>query len=145
MKAVRNVLQPSEKTDGQHIVESEITPPISTAGGLHALLPETRISSTTSHTKPQIATTMAPRSSRASLTELTEVNLNALNSRTATGRDMMSKLKRRISGIPSADDVGNHGVDDDERRARRISAPAELPKRERDGFAHPILALPGAF
>lgn len=88
---------------------------------------------------------MAPRSSRSSLTELTETNLSALNSRTATGRDMMSKLKRRISGIPSADDMGSRGVDDDERRARRISAPAELPKRERDGFAHPVLALPGAF
>jgi hypothetical protein len=58
---------------------------------------------------------------------------------------MMSKLKRRISVITSADDMGSRGVDDDERRARRISAPAELPKRERDGFAHPVLALPGAF
>ena len=146
MKAVRNAFQPPEKTDGQHIVESEITPPIPTAGELHTLLPETRVLSTTSHTRPQIATTIsAPRSSRSSLTELTEVNLSALNSRTATGRDMMSKLKRRISGIPSADDMGSRGVDDDERRARRISAPAELPKRERDGFAHPVLALPGAF
>jgi len=36
-------------------------------------------------------------------------------------------------------------MDEDERRARRISAPAELPKRERGGFAHPILTLPGAF
>jgi len=58
---------------------------------------------------------------------------------------MMSKLKRRTSGIASADDMGGHGADDEERRARRISAPAELPKRERSGFAHPILALPGAF
>jgi len=145
MKAVRSAFQPSEKTDGQHIVESEIVPPVLAAGELHALLPETRVLSTASHTSLQITTTMAPRSSRLSLTELTEVNLSALNSRTATGRDMMSKLKRRTSGIPSADDVGGRGVDDDERRARRISAPAELPKRARDGFAHPILALPGAF
>ena len=36
-------------------------------------------------------------------------------------------------------------MDEDERRARRVSAPAELPKRERDGFAHLVLALPGAF
>jgi len=58
---------------------------------------------------------------------------------------MMSKLKRRTSGIPSADDMGGRGADDEERRARRISAPAELPKRERSNFTHPILALPGAF
>lgn len=140
-----SAFRPSEKTDGQHIVESEIAPPIPTTGDLHTLLPETRVLSTTSLTSLKITTSMAPRSSRSSLTELTEINLSALNSRTATGRDMMSKLKRRTSGIPSADAVGGRGVDDDERRARRISAPAELPKRERDGFAHPILALPGAF
>jgi hypothetical protein len=93
----------------------------------------------------QAMTTGVPRSSGSSLTELTEANLNALNSRTLTGRDMMSKLKRRTSVLPSADDAGCRSMDEDERRARRISAPAELPKRERGGFAHPILALPGAF
>jgi hypothetical protein len=88
---------------------------------------------------------MISRPSSSSLTELTEVNLRALNSRTLTGRDMMSKLKRRTSGIPSTNDLGGRAADDDERRVRRISAPAELPRRERDGFVHPILALPGAF
>jgi hypothetical protein len=78
-------------------------------------------------------------------TELTERNLTAFNSRTMTGRDMMSKLKRRTSGLASMDGVNGCDVDEDGRRARRISAPPDLPKRKRDVFAHPVLALPGAF
>ncbi len=144
IKAARSTSQPSKKTDGQQIVESEIAPTIPGVGELHTL-PETRVLPIDSHPSLQITTTMIPQPSRSSLTELTEVNLSAFNSRTLTGRDMMSKLRRRTSGIPQADDVGGCSADDDERRARRISAPAELPRRERDGFAHPILALPGAF
>jgi len=91
----------------------------------------------------EVITRLVQRSSGSSPTELTENNLTALNSRTLTGRDMMSKLKRRTG--QSANGPNCHVVDEDERRSRRISAPAELPKRERDGFAHAVLALPGAF
>lgn len=123
---------PSEETDGQQKVESEIALPTPEAD-------------TVSGPRLQVTTTMIPRASGPSSIELTEVNLNAFNSRTLTGRDMMSKLRRRTSGLPSANDVGSQNADEDERRARRISAPAELPRRKRDGFAHPVLALPGAF
>jgi hypothetical protein len=92
----------------------------------------------------EVITRLVPRSSGSSSTVLTEHNLTALNSRTLTGRDMMSKLKRRTAG-QSADGLNGHIVDEDERRLRRISAPAELPKRERTGFEHPILSHPGAF
>ena len=92
----------------------------------------------------EVVTRLVPRSSNSTPTELTEHNLTALNSRALTGRDMMSKLKRRMVGL-SADGLRGRTVDEDERRLRRISAPAELPKRERDGFGHPVLALPGAF
>ena len=134
--AARTALQDAENTDGQ---------PILATGEFYTPLPETRALPTASQPSLQVITTTVPRPSSSSLTELTEINLRALNSRTLTGRDMMSKLKRRTSGIPSADDMGGRGADDEERRARRISAPAELPKRERSDFAHPILALPGAF
>ncbi|KAF8269302.1 hypothetical protein EI94DRAFT_1771272 [Lactarius quietus] len=92
----------------------------------------------------EVITRLVPRSSGSSPTELTEYNLTAFNSRALTGRDMMSKLKRRMVGL-SADGLDGRIVDEDERRLRRISAPAELPRRERDGFGHPVLALPGAF
>jgi hypothetical protein len=92
----------------------------------------------------EVITRLVPRSSGSSPTDLTEHNLTALNSRTLTGRDMMSKLKRRTAGL-SADGLNGRMVDEDERRLRRISAPAELPKRERTGFEHPILSHPGAF
>jgi hypothetical protein len=144
-KAAKSASQPSEKTDGPQIIEPETATPISGAGEFHTPLPDTHVLPTASRLNLQVTTTMIPRSSSSSLTELTEVNLRALNSRTLTGRDMMSKLKRRTSGVPFTDYVGGRGADEDERRARRISAPAELPKRQRDGFAHPILALPGAF
>ncbi|KAH9064095.1 hypothetical protein EDB87DRAFT_1680785 [Lactarius vividus] len=92
----------------------------------------------------EVITRLVPRSSSSSPTELTEHNLTALNSRTLTSRDMMSKLKRRTAGL-STDGPSGRTVDEGERRLRRFSAPAELPKRERDGFAHAVLALPGAF
>ncbi|KAI0307931.1 hypothetical protein B0F90DRAFT_93776 [Multifurca ochricompacta] len=93
----------------------------------------------------QITTTVIPQSSCSSPTELTEHNLVALNSRTLTSRDMMSKIKRRTSGLASVEGTNGCSMVEDERRARRISAPAELPRRERSGFEHPVLALPGAF
>ncbi|KAF8481306.1 hypothetical protein DFH94DRAFT_739328 [Russula ochroleuca] len=113
---------------------------VSGAGELFTSLPETH---PISGPALLVTTTKIEGTSNLSQAALTEVNLSALNSRALTGRDMMSKLRRRLSGLPSADDVGV--ADEDERRARRISAPAELPKRERDGFAHVVLALPGAF
>jgi hypothetical protein len=93
----------------------------------------------------QVTTTRITRPVAPPPTELTERNLTAFNSRTMTGRDMMSKLRRRTSGLASLDGVNGCDVDEDDRRARRISAPPDLPKRKRDIFAHPVLALPGAF
>jgi hypothetical protein len=93
----------------------------------------------------QVTTTRITRPVAPPPTELTERNLTAFNSRTMTGRDMISKLKRRTSGLTSMDGLNGCDVDEDERRARRVSAPPDLPKRKRDVFAHPVLALPGAF
>ncbi len=149
MKAARGVLQhyvgSGEETDGEPELEAEITPPIPRSRELFEPLPKTHAVPSLSGPGLLVTTTMIPGTSNSSSGTLTAVNLSALNSRALTGRDMMSKLKRRVSGFPSADGVGGYGVDDDERRARRVSAPAELPKRERDGFAHLVLALPGAF
>jgi hypothetical protein len=134
-----------EGTDGEQNPEAEITPPTPGPGELFIPLPKTHAVPSLSGPALLVTTTTIPGTSNSSSTTLTEVNLSALNSRALTRRDMMSKLKRRVSGLPSADGVGGCGVDEDERRARRVSAPAELPKRERDGFAHLVLALPGAF
>jgi hypothetical protein len=134
-----------EGTDGEQDPVAEITPPIPGPGELFIPLPKAHTIPSLSGPGLLVTTTTIPGTFNSSSTTLTEVNLSALNSRALTGRDMMSKLKRRLSGLPSADGVGGCGVDEDERRARRVSAPAELPKRERDGFAHLVLALPGAF
>ena len=136
---------PGEGTDGEQSPEAEITPPIPGPGELFEHLPKTHAVPSLSGPGLLVTTTTISGSSNPSSIALTEVNLSALNSRALTGRDMMSKLRRRVTGLPSADGVGGCGVDEDERRARRISAPAELPKRERNGFAHLVLALPGAF
>ena len=134
-----------EGTNRKQDLEAEITPPIPGPGELFIPQPKTHAVPALSGPGLLVTTTTISGTSNSSSGTLTEVNLSALNSRALTGRDMMSKLKRRVSGLPSADGVGGCGVDEDERRARRVSAPAELPKRERDGFAHLVLALPGAF
>lgn len=96
----------------------------------------------------QITTTVVPRSSSLSPTELSEINLLALDSRQRRAQDMLSTIRRRT--IPS--DLGLNGRDgdafseaNDDRKFRRQSAPADLFPRPRTGFEHPILKLPGAF
>jgi hypothetical protein len=96
--------------------------------------------------------------------DLTESNLTAFNSlvdtRVHTGKNMLSTLRRR-SHMPTmgamfgrgtaADDsmlnVNTNGSEDSDvqKFVRRRSSPAELPRRERRDFAHPVLVLPGAF
>ncbi|KAI9462432.1 hypothetical protein BJY52DRAFT_147211 [Lactarius psammicola] len=125
------------------MTEAEVTLPFPEE--IHAPVPITAgFPNSSQDPELEVVTRLVPRSSSSSPTELTEHNLTALNSRSLTGRDMMSKLKRRTTG-PSVDGPNGCIVDEDERRLRRISAPAELPMRERDGFAHPVLSFPGAF
>jgi hypothetical protein len=131
--------------EGEQNYSTEITSPISGPGELIIPLPKTHTVPSLSGPGLLVTTTTIAGTTKSSSGSLTEINLSALNSRALTGRDMMSKLRRRVSGLPSADGVRGCLVDEDERRARRVSAPAELPKRERDGFAHLVLALPGAF
>jgi len=127
------------------VPSDDMTEALSFPEEIHAPVPKTAgFPNSSRDPELEVITRLVPRSSSSSLIKLTEHNLTALNSRTLTGRDMMSKLKRRTAGQSA---VGPNGpvVDEDERRLRRISAPAELPMRERDGFAHAVLALPGAF
>ncbi len=107
----------------------------------------------------QVTTTIVPRSStKPSPIRLTAENLDALNSRERTARDMLSAIGRRTavrgpmlrartlsqlaSSILSRADPGS---DDGERKLRRNSAPAELPAKCRIGFTHPVLAMPAGF
>lgn len=106
----------------------------------------------------QVTTTIVPRSSsKPSPIKLTAENLDALNSRERTARDMLSAIGRRtavrgpalraraLSQLASnmlARAVSN---DEEERKQRRNSAPAELPAKCRIGFVHPVLAMPGGF
>lgn len=61
-----------------------------------------------------------------------------LPTRERRAHDMMSTLRRRTL---------LSGPDDDARKAKwkRQSAPADLVPRERSGFEHPVLSLPGGF
>jgi hypothetical protein len=84
--------------------------------------------------------------------------LSAFNSRARMAKDMLSTLRRRtvlpaieitMGGRTKDDSLlcikPSTGDDEVERHMRRRSSPAELPRRERSGFSHPVLALPGAF
>ncbi|KAG2023270.1 hypothetical protein CC2G_000941 [Coprinopsis cinerea AmutBmut pab1-1] len=92
----------------------------------------------------KITTLVVPRTQSVSPTELTRVNLLALNSRESRSSAMLTTLRRRTQstatfGLPPRSPT-------EIKAARRHSAPPETsPLRERSGFEHPILALPGAF
>ncbi|RDX56031.1 hypothetical protein OH76DRAFT_590808 [Lentinus brumalis] len=96
----------------------------------------------------EITTKLVPRTQSSSPIELTESNLCAFNaSRERTSRNMLTRLSRRTLppqiAVPAPGEVDLE--DEIERKSRRHSAPPELPQRERIGFTHPILELPGAF
>lgn len=97
----------------------------------------------------EIRTTVVPRTQSSSPVELTESNLLLFTActRQRTARNMLSRLRRRTLppriAVPAPGQIDQE--DESERKSRRHSAPPELPQRERIGFSHPILELPGAF
>lgn len=98
-------------------------------------------------TQIHVTTKILPRMAHsASPAQLTERNIALLNSRARMSLDMMSAIRRRTAGSNSVHDLSVAvAASYEERKARRISAPAELQCRARDQFSHPVLALPGAF
>lgn len=78
-----------------------------------------------------------PRARGGTMCAFTESNMHALG-RANTAREMMTTIKRRTSPPPPC--LANHQT-----RSKRHSAPAEMQLRERSGFEHPNLLLPGAF
>ncbi|KAI0778027.1 hypothetical protein BD413DRAFT_489646 [Trametes elegans] len=98
--------------------------------------------------KLEVTTLVVPRTTSSSPVELTESNLRAFNaSRERTARHMLTRLRRRTLppqiAVPAPGEVDRE--DEAERKSRRHSAPPELPRRNRVGFSHPVLDLPGAF
>jgi len=91
-----------------------------------------------------VTTLVVPRTQTTSPVKLTEMNLNALNSRGQRAHNMLSTLRRRTSSTENI--FGTEPKADVDVKWRRRSAPAELMScRARIGFQHPVLALPGAF
>ncbi|KAF9569757.1 hypothetical protein CPC08DRAFT_739047 [Agrocybe pediades] len=94
------------------------------------------------HLSPElrVTTLVVPRTQTRSHADLTESNLNALNSRGQRAHDMLSTLRRRTLST-------EHKAPTPLPRPiwKRRSAPADMMPRGRKGFEHPVLALPGAF
>jgi len=77
-----------------------------------------------------------------SLPQLPDSSLPASCSRERRAHDMLSTLRRRTLQSETPTD----GADDRKTKWKRHSAPADLmPLRQRVGFEHPVLALPGGF
>jgi hypothetical protein len=91
----------------------------------------------------QITTTIVPRLVTLSPTNLSEHNVCLLASRVRTAKDMLSTLKRRTH--PSDEGPRGHCRDEEDRKERRRSSPAEMESTERSGFTHPVLSIPGGF
>lgn len=96
----------------------------------------------------QVTTLVVPGSaSSLSPTELSESNLQALDSRERRAKNMLSALRRRVA--PSDDGLNGHeppqSAHNRDVRWKRRSAPGEIAPRPRTGFEHPVLSLPGGF
>lgn len=78
----------------------------------------------------------SPRARGGTMCAFTESNMHALG-RANTAREMITTIRRRTSPPPC---LANH-----QPRSKRHSAPAEMQLRQRSGFEHPNLLLPGAF
>lgn len=92
-----------------------------------------------------ITTLVVPRTRSPPSHQLTEINLDAFNSRDQTAHNMLSTLRRRTS--PSEQNLYPRRDESQlQHKWKRHSAPADLmPLHARIGFEHPVLALPGGF
>jgi len=93
----------------------------------------------------RISTPAVPRSTTISSTQHPRSDLFAFDSRERRAHDMLSTLRRRT--VSSDCDLSIE-MDGAARKSKwkRHSAPADLlPLKERTGFEHPVLALPGGF
>jgi len=94
---------------------------------------------------PEPHALVVPRSCSLTTAQLTESNLNSLNSRDQKAFNMLFTLmKRRLSS-----EFNSTGVQEEEVPPKlrwRHSAPADItPLRARSGFEHPVLSLSGGF
>jgi hypothetical protein len=90
----------------------------------------------------QITTTIVPRSASSSSMELSGHNVFVL-ARARKAQDMVSTLKRRVHS--SNEGLTGYDQKQEGRKERRRSSPAEMQLRERSGFKHPVLSMPGGF
>lgn len=92
----------------------------------------------------QITTLRVPRTSTMSPTELSESNVQALDSRARRAHDMLSTIRRRT--FPSEHGLTGRDLEDaEDRKWKRNSCPPEIPPQGRSGFDHPVLSIPGGF
>ena len=102
--------------------------------------------------EPFAQNSVTPRSPSSTPAQLTESNLNSLNSRDQKASNMLFTLRKRRLSSPFISTAGQEtafdseeGEASDKLRWRR-SAPADMtPLRARFGFEHPVLASPGGF
>ncbi|PPQ69067.1 hypothetical protein CVT25_004243 [Psilocybe cyanescens] len=101
------------------------------------------------HLDPElrVTTLVVPRTSTAyRAVELTETNLNALNSRGQRAHNMLSTLRRRtLSSESKAAPPTSEEIEVQLKWRRRSAPPDMMQSRTRTGFEHPVLALPGGF
>jgi hypothetical protein len=119
------------------------SPQPSTAAFPSCCIPTSAHSDATVARGLQITTTIVPRSATSSPAKLSEHNVCLLASRVRTAKDMLSTLKRRTH--PSEEGLREHGQDEEDRKERRRSSPAEMQPTKRSGFTHPVLSIPGGF
>ncbi|KAG6911812.1 hypothetical protein DXG01_000059 [Tephrocybe rancida] len=96
--------------------------------------------------EPFVIPPVEPQLPTVSPVELTQSNLSALDLRERRAHNMLSTLRRRTCSFERQCDGMEVEGGDRGAKWKRHSAPADLlPLRERAGFEHPVLALPGGF
>jgi len=106
--------------------------------------------------KLQVTTTIVSRSSAVSPIELSSGNLDWFNQkRQGASRDMMLRLAKRRGLSISLPKKGIENMEPGSpgspvspggtKKSRRMSSPADLPLRKRNGFESSVLSIPGAF
>lgn len=102
--------------------------------------------------EPCAQTFVIPRSLSSAPAQLTESNLNSLNSRDQRASNMLFTLRKRRLSSEFNSTAGQEiaiGSEEGEASSKlrwRRSAPADMtPLRARFGFEHPVLASPGGF
>lgn len=140
---IRTVTPPPKSSDSTDLqVTTTVVPRTASAAQVQLTEANLKVLNAREHRAHNMLSTLR----RRTLSTPQEVHVQAVPpTDTVAPASLTKNAARRTTTLPLPEGILELSIDDRKSKWKRHSAPAELMPRERIGFEHPILSLPGAF